>query len=116
MILSERFHSYSAGAIAGLLLALLILTPAIGHAKPSTKPCVATIHVIKGCAACEAMQKWLRDGGVKLDVANVERGAYKLYPTVVYSDKKADHGERMYKQQASIPEKICVISCSVGIQ
>lgn len=102
--------------IITLMLAMVIVAPGSGVAKPPGKPCVTTIHVIKGCAACEVMEKWLRDGGVKLDVVHVERGDYKLYPTVVYSDKKADHGERMFKQQASIPQKICVISCSVGIQ
>lgn len=97
-----------------MLFAGTSTAPAKPKPKPVAKPCVAVLHVIKGCAACEAMQKWLRDGGVKLEVADVERGAYRLYPTVVYSDKKTDHGERMYKQQASIPEKMCVISCSVG--
>jgi hypothetical protein len=90
--------------------------PAKTKAKPAAKPCVALVNVIKGCSACEAMQQWLRAGGVELDVTNVEHGKYKLYPTVVYSDKTVDHGERMYKQQVTIPEKLCVVSCSVGIE
>lgn len=87
-------------------------------AKANPKPakaCVSTIYVIKGCSACEAMQEWLAKGGVELDVTHVQQGTHKLYPTVLYSDKVTDHGDRMYKQQVVIPEKICVISCSVGM-
>lgn len=112
----RRSSLYIFAILLATIFANVNATNAKAPAKPAARACVSVIHVIKGCAACEAMQKWLRDGGVKLETTNVEQGAYKLYPTVVYSDKKADHGERMYKQQAIIPEKICVISCSVGIE
>jgi len=113
--------------ILPLCLALLVCFTLIGvstskagapgkAAEKKPRPCVTRVHVIKGCSACEAMQTWLRGGGVELDVANVEQGAYKLYPTVEYSDRAVDHGERMYKQEATIPTKLCVISCSVGTE
>ncbi len=97
-------------------LCAVVTAPAIRAAeKPATtKACVEKIHVIKGCAACEAMQDWLRKGGVELDITHVQTGPFKLYPMVVYSDKKADHGDRMYRQQVTIPGKICVESCSIG--
>lgn len=108
-----------------LLLAVSVVAVPVGAASPqkaATKPkaapkaCVSKIHVIKGCSACETMQKWLRDGGVELDVINVEQGEFALFPTVVYSDKFRDHGERMYKQEVTIPGKLCVVSCSVGTE
>lgn len=85
---------------------------AFGAKKPEI--CVDKLHVIKGCAACETMMEWLRAGGVNLEISHVEQGAFKLYPMVLYSDKSGDHGDRMYKQQVTIPGKICVISCSIG--
>lgn len=84
--------------------------------KPASPVCVAQIHVIKGCGACEAMEQWLVAGGVKLERTEVEQGAYKQYPTVTYTDKTSDHGEKMYKREVSIPAKICVVSCSFGTE
>lgn len=108
------------GLLGILCLAGAILFPLVSEAKsPAKAPakvCVSRINVIEGCSACETMQNWLRAGGVKLETTSVDRGSYKLYPTVEYSDKTVDHGRRMYKQQVVIPEKICVISCSVGTE
>lgn len=104
--------------IPALVICFIFSLPMANAASKSKprKPCVAAIHVIKGCTACETMQKWLRDGGVKLEVTHSERGPYSLYPTVVYSDNYRDHGDRMYRQQVTIPEKLCVFSCSVGTE
>ncbi len=104
------------GCLLGLMLMGGLATEVNAQPKEKVeeKVCVARIHVIKGCAACEAMQEWLVKAGIKLERQDVEQGPYRLYPTVVYSDKTVDHGERMYRQLVSIPEKICVISCSVG--
>lgn len=83
-----------------------------GTKKPAVS--VAAVHVITGCEACETMLNWLKRGGVKLDMRRVEQGRYELYPTVVYSDKRTDHGDRMYQQSVRIPKEICVFVCSVG--
>lgn len=80
------------------------------------KPCVEKLHVIYGCNVCETMVDWLKKGGVELDYTEVQNGAFRLYPMVVYSDKTMDHGERMYKQEVSIPAKLCVIRCNVGTE
>lgn len=97
-----------------LCLVNLMLTASADAAKKATPVCVDKIHVIKGCAACETMMAWLKQGGVKLEITHVEQGAYSLYPSVVYSDKYVDHGDRMYRQDVAIPGKICIISCSIG--
>lgn len=85
-------------------------------AKPAAPVCVAQIYVVKGCAACEAMEQWLKAGGVKLERIDVEQGPHKQYPTVTYSDKSVDHGEKMYKKEVAIPAKICVVSCTFGTE
>ncbi len=100
------------------ILGLLVVSSSQAAPKAKPKPakvCVSMIHMIKGCSACEAMTGWLGKGGVELDVSSVPQGSFKLYPTVVYSDKYVDNGERMYKQEVEIPRKICVVSCSVGM-
>lgn len=85
-----------------------------GNAKPAkSKLCVAKIHIIYGCQTCEAMLEWLKKGGVKIEMTDVQTGAYKLYPTVQYTDKATDHGELMYEHKAGIPEKLCVVRCNV---
>jgi hypothetical protein len=102
-----------------VLLILAVFTVGGSYGAPIAKPrstvSITKIHVIKGCSSCEAMQEWLAKGGVELDVQNVQQGSYALYPTVIYSDNFVDHGDRMYKQQVVIPQKICVVSCSVGM-
>lgn len=103
----------------GVLCVLGLFMVSASHGAPKaepkpTKASVAMIHVIKGCAACEAMQVWLSGGGVELEITSVQQGAYSVYPTVVYSDKFIDNGDRMYKQQVVIPQKICIVSCSSG--
>ncbi len=102
------------------ILGLFVISSSQAAPKAKEKPkpakaCVSTIHIIQGCSACEAMKEWLGKGGVELDITSVQQGAYAMYPTVVYSDKFVDHGERMYKQEVVIPQKICVISCSIGM-
>ncbi len=91
--------------------------PTKGKAKaPVAKEvCVTRIHIIKGCGVCETMVSWLTQGGVKLNIKSIDRGEFPTYPTVVYSDGKRDHGDRMYSRNAGIPEAIDVVSCeSVG--
>ena len=107
-----------------ILAACLLATALMGTAeakpaadkKPAAKPCVEKIHIIYGCHTCEAMLGWLKKGGVEIEIKETQTGPYKLYPTVIYSDKAVDHGETMYKHQATIPEKICVIRCNVGTE
>ena len=60
--------------------------------------------------------QWLKKGGVKIEISDVQTGPYKLYPTIVYSDKTTDNGEKMYQHAAAIPEKICIIRCNVGTE
>ena len=100
------------------VLGIVMVPCSQAASKPAkaVKPCVSQIHVIKGCPACEAMQNWLKKAGFKLSVTNIEQGHYKLYPTVIYSDKTADHGERLYRQEVGVPETICVLSCSFGTE
>lgn len=101
-----------------LTLCMGVSAPALGQQASKPKPpakaklCVEKIHIIYGCKTCEAMLDWLKKGGVKIDVTDIQTGAYKLYPTVQYTDKSVDHGELMYEHKAGIPEKLCVIRCN----
>ena len=108
------------------LLAVAMLLPGVAAAEAGAKPpakatpkpalCVDKIHVIYGCKTCEAMLEWLKKGGVKVEMTDVQTGPYKLYPTVIYSDRSTDYGEQMYRHDAKIPEKLCVIRCNVGTE
>lgn len=105
--------------VAGLILMVLTAAPVCAAEKGAAakaKARVSQIHVIRGCTACEAMQAWLKKGGVTLEIVNVQQGAYALYPTVVYSDRTSDHGDRMYRQQVQIPRKLCVVVCEYGTE
>jgi len=96
----------------GLSTPGLAQQPSKPKAPAKAKPCVEKIHIIYGCHTCEAMLEWLKKGGVKIEMTDIQTGAYKLYPTVQYTDKSADHGELMYAHKAGIPEKLCVIRCN----
>lgn len=117
----DRLHRKIFTLALGLLLTMLLIPASATAAEkksPAAKPkvSVSQIHVIKGCTACETMQAWLKQGGVKLEIVNVQQGNYALYPTVLYSDRTADHGDRMYKHQVQIPGKVCVVVCEYGIE
>lgn len=109
-MLSRQLVSLALGAF------FLAVAPAAVHAQKAAKPCVDTIHVIKGCGACEAMQEWLKKAGVKLELTKTSATHYEMYPTVIYTDKKSDHGQRMYEQKVVIPKKICVIINNSGTE
>jgi hypothetical protein len=106
-------------------LILIAGLPSMALAKPTPKPaptpakaplCVERIHILYGCKTCEAMQDWLKKGGVKLEITDIQTGPFKLYPVVLYSDKTQDHGERMYTHEAAIPQTVCVTRCNVGTE
>lgn len=116
-----RLPNKTLALLLGLMLTPLFI-PASAQAaekkSPATKtrPRVSQIHVIQGCTACETMLNWLRQGGVKFDTTRVQQGSYDLYPTVLYSDRTADHGDRLYAQKVQIPEKICLVVCQSGTE
>lgn len=87
--------------------------PAAPKANKATSEtlCVAQLNVVEGCEVCETMMGWLKKGGVKLKTKEIETGKYKLYPTVEYSDKSTDHGEKIYEQTAQIPQELQVVRC-----
>lgn len=108
-----------------LMMAGIMCEPAVAKDASPAKPakpapakqvCVAKAHVIYGCKTCEAMMDWLKKGGVKLDIQDVQTGPYKLYPTIIYSDKSSDNGEKMYQHVAQIPSTLCVVRCNVGME
>lgn len=79
--------------------------------KADAPLCATQLNVIEGCEACEALMDWLKSGGVKLKINKIETGKFKLFPTVEYSDKSSDHGEKLYEQTAQIPATLTVVSC-----
>jgi len=66
------------------------------------------IHVVEGCDACAALLNHLAAAGVKLVAKKVDRSNCSAFPTVVYSDKTSDHGERIYNRQVPMPKSVKV--------
>lgn len=86
-----------------------------GKEKSKAKPVVPNqLYVVDGCDACAALLKYLKQAGVKLDVKKVERSSCSAYPTVVYTDGAADHGERIYAQQVPLPKSVKVEDARSG--
>ncbi len=72
------------------------------------------LYVVDGCEACAALLNYLNKAGVKLELKKVDRSSCAAYPTVVYSDGAADHGERIYAQKVPLPKSVKVEDARSG--
>lgn len=83
------------------------------EAKP--KPLQPSVmYVTAGCEACEGLLRYLRQAGVVIKLSVVDRTGYNSFPTVVYTDGKSDHGERIYGRQAQLPKQLKVQQSDTG--
>lgn len=94
----------------GCLMMLSSVASADSAAQPArqgNRPVV--VYTLSTCQDCANFKQWLRRAGVRLSTTKTRESPVSLYPTVVYSDGGADHGERVYSRQASLPRTLRII-------
>lgn len=94
-----------------ILIAVLAITttaPARKHSTSSSRtPVVA--YTLAGCPDCAAFKQYLRQSGVHYTTTYTRDRSVSLFPTVVYSDGRADNGERVYAGQVKLPKNLRLI-------
>lgn len=75
----------------------------------STTATVRAVYTMVGCPHCVVLENALRRAGVRLTKSYTDEYRYASYPTVVYSDGRADNGQRFYNRKAKATSPVRVI-------
>jgi hypothetical protein len=68
-----------------------------------------TVYTLAGCDRCAALTSKLRRNGVRLSVSPAYERYFDLYPTVIYSNRTRDHGDRIFNGRVSYPRSLEVV-------
>ena len=91
-----------------LVILAMAVVPATADTtkKSAVRPVVA--YTLSGCETCASLKSRLRREGVKLHVTHTDKHEYDLYPTVIYSDGRSDHGDRIFRGRCTLPKSLRV--------
>ena len=93
--------------LSALLGALCVAHAPAGPVKRSL-PRAVKVYTLNGCDACASLKSHLRHSGVELAITHISERKYDLYPTVIYSDGRSDHGNRVWAGRCSLPQSLPV--------
>lgn len=93
--------------VFSLIGAIATAKPRGSKSRAATRPVV--MYSLAGCPDCAAFKYYLQQSGVRLSVSQTRERNYSLFPTVVYSDGRTDHGERVYARQVALPKSLRVV-------
>jgi hypothetical protein len=92
-----------------LLVAITMTAPAKTKNRSSSSRTPVVAYTLAGCPDCAAFKQFLRESGVHYTTTYTRDRSVSLFPTVVYSDGRADNGERVYGRQVSLPKNLRLI-------
>ncbi len=95
--------------MVGGLLMISATAPAKSKTTKRAGNRAVVAYTLSTCQDCIQFKQWLRQAGVRLTTVQTRESPVSVYPTVMYSDGRSDHGERLYSRQVSLPRSLKVV-------